>query len=161
MLTQEYLKSILSYDQESGIFTWIKCNKYWLNGTNAGTICKGYVRININGKLYFAHRLAWLYVYGEFPNENIDHINMVRNDNRLENLREATFTQNGYNRLKLSNNKTGYKGVSLIKNGKYKAQSFLNGNLVYLGIFKTPEEASTAYKLYAKSMHGEFYNDPD
>ena len=94
-LTQEYLKSILDYDLDTGIFTW-KINKAKRTkiGDIAGWSYNGYREIEINDKKYKAHRLAWLYVYGEMPNKLIDHIDGNRSNNKISNLREATLDGN-------------------------------------------------------------------
>lgn len=94
MLTQSELKSKLTYNISSGIFTWIKRNQNiagTLNGSN-------YLVIRVSGKSYYAHRLVWLYITGRFPINLIDHINGDRSDNKLNNLREATYQENALNR---------------------------------------------------------------
>ena len=95
------LKEILYYDKDTGFFVWKKdifnLNKYKLadQGDVAGCMSNcGYIQISIKSKLYSAHRLAWLYTYGHFPELEIDHINRIRNDNRIENLRDVSHTVN-------------------------------------------------------------------
>lgn len=156
MLTQEYLKSEFHYDPETGLFTrLIARNKYKI-GEVAGTIDnKGYVRINIAGKYYRAHRLAFLYMTGEWPKNQGDHKNRIRNDNRWENLRDADRAQQQYNRI--MKNKTGYKGVQLI-NGWYIARIKVNKTRIHLGTFNTVEEAANAYSKAADWIAGEFKN---
>ena len=107
----------------------------------AGCIEKnGYRRIQIEGKIYRAHRLVWKYHYGKDPKEFIDHIDGNRINNNIENLREATNQQNLFNTGPSKNNKLGIKGVS--KNGnKYIARIEINGKSKYLGMFNTIEEA--------------------
>ena len=107
-LTQEKLKTLLNYNPETGIFTWKKRNQ-----NISGTINnKGYVVIQINNKIYLAHRLAWLYMTGLWPKNDIDHFNQVRTDNRFFNLREATRKENCQNVHKPHpNNSSGYLGV--------------------------------------------------
>lgn len=160
MITQEELKANLRYDSETGDFTWLKQVGSRVSvGTIAG--CKtryGYVSIRVLGGTYLAHRLAWLYTYGEMPKMHIDHINGVKDDNRLCNLREASKSENGFNRDKPRTNKTGYKGVSLcgcIKN-PYVSQIGVNGKSIRLGRFPTAELAHEAYREAAKKYHGEF-----
>jgi hypothetical protein len=100
----------------------------------------GYRAIQIEGKLYKAHRLIWKYHYGKDPKEFIDHIDGNKSNNNIKNLRESTTQQNGFNRGPQKNNKLGIKGVS--KNGnKYIATIFINGKVKYLGVFNTIEEA--------------------
>ena len=89
MITQEELKELLDYNPETGLFTWNVYNNI-KNKTTAGTFNDGYIQIKIKQKIYQAHRLAWLYVYGEWPKGQIDHINGIRDDNRIENLRDVT-----------------------------------------------------------------------
>jgi hypothetical protein len=109
----------------------------------------GYVCIRIDNILYTAHRLAWLYVHGNWPAHQLDHINKNRSDNRLCNLREATNAENAQNR-KRSDNKTGYTGVNQ-ENNKWKAEIKLNYKTIRLGLFETPEEA---YSAYLSAKHG-------
>ena len=159
MITQEELKSLLNYDPETGLFTWLKANTRRVKaGDIAGTKSEyGYIRIRIKDKTYRAHRLAWLYVYGVNP-ILIDHINMVRDDNRLVNLREADKSKNKLNMGKRSDNKSGFKGVSYSKqSNKWRAACSVNKKQVYLGLYETPEMAFDVYKSFAKKHHGEFY----
>ena len=120
MITQSQLKELLHYDPETGVFTRLKST------TSNARICDiagykkqdGYLLIGINIKQYFAHRLAFLYMTGKFPQKQIDHINTIRDDNRWSNLREANNQQNSYNQTKYKNNKSGFKGVCWHKNKK-------------------------------------------
>ena len=161
MLTQSELKRQLHYDHETGIFTWVNPSKYniYNKGLIAGHIKKddGYIRLNISGKSYYSHRLAWLYIYGEYPLNQIDHINMNKSDNRICNLRECTASQNRMNIGVNKNNNTGFKGVSFFrKSNKYRAEGSINNKTFYLGLFDTAEEASQAYKEFALNNYGEF-----
>lgn len=154
MLTQERLKYLFNYDPETGLFT----RKVLLNHSctidKVGTIdYKGYRRIAIDGKYYRAHRLAFLYMTSKCPEFQVDHKNTIRDDNRWENLREADNAKNQYNRR--MKNKTGYKGVSYI-NGWYIAKIRYKREKIYLGSFKTAEEAGEAYTLAAIWYAGEF-----
>lgn len=160
-ISQEELKEILHYDPETGIFTRrvASANNKMKVGQVAGNIDRGYVRIMVMGRLYRAHRLAWLYVHGRFPPDEIDHINGVRGDNRLCNLRPATKSQNGMNRGAIRGKTSGYKGVSWHKRDKkWHAQATVDGNHHCLGYFDTAEEASVAYQSFVMPIHGEFYN---
>ena len=116
MLTQAELKENLIYFPDDGIFMW----KVSRRSAKANTIAgggnkKGYIMIGLNQKQYFAHILAWLYVTGEYPKGDLDHIDGNKQNNSFSNLREATRSQNCMNRKKASNNTTGYKGVSFNK----------------------------------------------
>jgi len=95
MLTQSQLKEILTYNPDTGIFTWLVASNGRIRvGDIAGTTDNGYVRIMIERTKYRAHRLAWLYVHGESPKEQIDHINHIRDDNRINNLRCVSCHEN-------------------------------------------------------------------
>jgi len=114
-LTQERLKHLLHYNPDTVVFTWLSKPSRRINsGSIAGRIKpkKGYVEIGISGRIYLAHRLAWLYIYGTWPKEQVDHINGIRNDNRIKNLRLATTSQNQWNKKMQKNNTSGIKGVS-------------------------------------------------
>jgi hypothetical protein len=153
MITQSELQYKLHYNQDTGIFTWIKSGKV------AGFTRSGYIIIGINQKEYRAHRLAWLYVHGKMPNKFIDHINSIKSDNRFSNLREATKSENAMN-VKLSpKNKSGYKGVSWNKEKcKWKVALKLNGKQKHFGYFNDLEFASLVAKEAIDKYHKEFAN---
>ena len=159
MLTQERLKELLDYDPETGVFTWksIVFGSHMKVGSVAGSMySNGYLRIKINGKDYRAHRLAWLYMYGCWPTNQIDHINRVRDDNRIANLREATNKENQWNRGKQKSSTSGFTGVSWHKkSGKWQSRIAVNKKVIQLGVFNTPEEAHAAY-VRAKAEHHKF-----
>lgn len=157
-MNQQILKELLNYNPDTGVFTWANDSKRVKTGTKAGTITnQGYVRIKILDKVYMAHRLAWLYVYGVMPSEQIDHINHDKADNRIENLREATNQQNQFNKPKSKYSKSNYKGISFHKrSNKWLAQININKVNTYLGIFDTEEEAALAYQNKSKEIHKEF-----
>ena len=111
MITQDELKDLLHYNKETGDFTWIKPDTEAKIGV-AGCYCNGYVVISIDGEAYYAHRLAWFYVYGVWPQIQIDHVNHIKDDNRLINLREATILDNQRNASKRKDNLSGVTGVS-------------------------------------------------
>lgn len=164
MITQDELKTDLEYDADKGVFLWryraqdrfarfapfMRWNGQYA-GKVAGTIDdKGYVLININRKQYLAHRLIWLYLYGAFPENNIDHINGIRHDNRLVNLRECTQMGNRQNlRIAKVNNSTGYLGVSKTNYGKFKASI----DHIHLGVFDTAEQAHECYLKFKREFH--------
>lgn len=160
-LTQERLRHLLHYDQESGLFTRkvSRCkNKV---GTKAGTICViGYVQIRVDGNFYYGHRLAFLYMTGNWPENEVDHINMIRHDNRWMNLRHATRSENNFNTNARSRNKLGIKGVCFSdRYQKFIAQISVNGHKYHIGKYETLEEATMAYTGLARLIHGEFYRE--
>ncbi|WP_261505722.1 HNH endonuclease signature motif containing protein [Burkholderia multivorans] len=160
MITLDELKSIVEYDQETGLFTWIKTRSYkHLIGKRSGSLqVNGYVAITINKKKYLAHRLAWLYVHGSEPPECIDHINGNRSDNRICNLRLATKKENNHNTHQFSENKAGYTGISWAKRQKkWRARIKVDGKEKYLGYFTSKEEAHAAY-LDAKRKYHPFFS---
>ena len=113
-INQEQLKELLHYDPETGVFKWKIAISHRIKvGDVAGsTNSTGYVHIKIRQKRYKAHRLAWLYNYGKFPEDQIDHINGLRDDNRIINLRAVTRTENARNQFIPTNNTSGHIGVS-------------------------------------------------
>ena len=141
-ITQKQLQEILHYDKDTGIFTWIKRNKV------AGTVQQtGYITIGINRKVYYSHRLAWLYVNGMFPKNHIDHINHTRNDNSLCNLRVVSRIENQRNTKKNKNNKSGVMGVYKWSNGnKWAASIKISSKTIYLGSYENKEDAIKARK---------------
>ena len=152
-LTAEYLRSVLHYDPETGIFTWkvrtANCVKV---GDVAGCLeGEGYLHIQLQSRKHKAHRLAWLYIRGSWPTDQIDHINRIRTDNRIANLREVSNKQNHQNKSKPSNNTSGHPGVVWDKQkSKWKAQIRHNNKLIHLGYFATIEEALSARKAAEK-----------
>lgn len=162
ILTQERLKYLIEYDSVTGIFTWLhdSKNRAYKYGDIAGTLnSNGYLTIGIDGKMYPAHRLAYLYYWGYLPKKDIDHINGNRSDNRLCNIREATRAENLLNQPKHKCNSSGYKGVSWCKHHKKWSARGHNGNRkdIHLGYFDTAEEASVVYEKFSKEKHGAFY----
>lgn len=158
MLTQEYLKSVLHYSPETGVFTnLVNRGNRAIKGEIAGALhCKGYITICLNYKCYLAHRLAWFYTNGVFP-KMIDHVNGNPADNRISNLRECTNSQNLHNRWKSINNTSGYKGVYRYKaTNRFYAQIRVNGQKLHLGVWDTPEQAHFAYKNASESLLGVF-----
>ena len=155
-LTQERLMSLVSYDAETGVFTWRSTSRNRKAGAVAGSLQNGYVRISIDNKIYAAHRLAWLYTHGCWPSGEIDHINRVRNDNRLCNLRDATKEINTQNASVRVDSPYGIRGVTKHKySNKYRARIQANKKAILLGLFDTPEEAASAYAAAAAKLHAE------
>jgi len=157
LLTYEEVKEMFDCDPEKGILIWKTrpVNSKYLIGTIAGWINKssGYVMVKIKRKDYRSHRIIWFLMTGKWPENQIDHINGIRNDNRFCNLREATSSQNNANSSK--RNSTGYRGVH--KDGKkWRAQIRMNKKNIHLGLYDTPEEAHTVYVAKAKELFGEY-----
>ena len=141
-LTQCELKRLLHYDSQTGVFTRAEIGKKNF-GKPAGCINDvGYVCIKLHSKQYKAHRLAWLYSFGHFPSKFTDHINGVRNDNRLVNLREVTPTENNRNSKITSLNTSGQMGVGWNnKIQKWRSRIHIGGKEIFLGSFKNKEDA--------------------
>ena len=145
-LSIEKLKSILSYDHKTGIFTWVKnVGTRGKIGCKAGyMVSTGYVGIVLSGEKYLAHRLAYLYHYGEQP-DNIDHINGDREDNAISNLRSVTKAENLKNKCVRKDNKSGIQGVCRTANGKrWRARIRNKGVEVSLGTYDKKEDAKDA-----------------
>lgn len=168
-LSLDFVRSILSYDPQTGIFRWKQRtdrDAAWnarYAGTVAGVVDGNYIYITIGFPVRFAaHRLAWFYVYGVWPKHEVDHRNLVKTDNRLGNLREATRGQNAHNMKLFKNNTTGAKGVGFDRRrGKYRAQIKLNGKAVWFRRFDTIEEAIEARRNELHRLHGEYANEGD
>ena len=154
-LTQAELKEVLDYNPETGIFIWKKTmNNNAKKGKIAGWVSfYGYIEIRYDNKNYKAHRLAWLYMMGRFPNFQIDHKNTIKNDNRIDNLRDTTAAINNQNTRKcLKNSSTGFLGV-IPKRGKFVACIGVNYKKIHLGVFESPEEAHEAYLKAKRVLH--------
>jgi HNH endonuclease/AP2 domain len=153
-LTAERLRTLLDYNPETGQFRWRTGRR---SGLIAGCIHADERRVRwqivVDGRHYKAHRLAWLYVYGYWPNL-VDHINRDGLDNSIANLREASEVQNKFNSV-YPKGETGYRGVSFYKN-RYMAQISHNGKSFYIGRYKTAEEAYAAWCRKAEELRGEF-----
>lgn len=155
ILTQSKLKELFDYNPDTGDFT----NKVMrslraMPGQIAGNLnSRGYIDISIGYKKYKAHRLAWLYVYGAWPTNNIDHINRSKIDNRIANLRDVTQAQNGQNKTKHCNNSSGHTGVVWHKESqRWRARLCLDRKDIYLGQFNDIQSAIDARKQ-AEAKH--------
>lgn len=156
MLTQQEIKKRLYYNPETGIFIKLLST----NHVKAGDICgyinnRGYTHIGIKNKKYLAHRLAWFYMTGEWPKNQIDHINGIKTDNRLCNLREATNNENICNqRTPHKNNKSGYLGVYYASGSrKFAASIRFNNEKIIIGFFDDPYIAHLAYLEAKRKYH--------
>ena len=158
------VKEILIYDALTGVFRWRRRNEVgaWWNGRYAGTIAggwdsKGYRRIAIDDHAHRAHRLAWAWMTGEWPQQEIDHVDGNRANNAWINLRLVSTSQNRANSIKHKDNETGLKGVSrYLHYSLWRARIYVRGNDIALGYFKTPEEAHKAYCEAADKHFGQF-----
>jgi hypothetical protein len=151
------IKDFLSYDQSSGVFTWIKSlsNRKKAKSIAGSLTQSGYYEICYNNQRVLSHRLAWFFVYGEMPDGVIDHINGLRTDNRIENLRCVSQMENTQNTLTASkSSKSGVLGVHFsTRINRWVAQITVNRKCNHLGSFKTLEEAKEAYMKAKKQFH--------
>lgn len=166
-MTSEYLKQCVVYMADDGNFIWRRrptshfkderTAQSWNTrnaGNNAGSVYAGRVLLSIDNKKFYAHRLAWLYHYGEWPKLQIDHVNRNAMDNRIANLRLATYSENGRNRK--APLRSLPRGV-YVHNHKFVARIKLKGISYHLGVFDTACAASAAYIKAAQQKFGEFY----
>ncbi|WGR74304.1 MULTISPECIES: HNH endonuclease signature motif containing protein [unclassified Bradyrhizobium] len=155
------LRAWLSYDSETGQFTWLKVSGKSRVGAIAGTPhAKGYVTIGIKRKQHLAHRLAWAFHYGEWPDRQVDHKNGNKADNRIDNLRLATNQQNHANRGAQKNSTSGVKGVYWFKpQQKWKAQIQVAGKAIVIGYFDKKDDAIAARREAEKQYQGEFAHE--
>jgi len=149
-ITASRVRELFSYDPDEGVLTRVKATRYDFLGVVSGP------KVSIDNTHYDTARIIWLHYYGEHPNCLVDHINRDHNDNRIANLRAATYTQNQYN--KIQSNKHGYKGVTW-RNRKQKpwlSKIRVDGARINLGSFATKEEAAKAYEEACLKYHGAF-----
>jgi hypothetical protein len=148
----------LRYEPLTGLLYWTTNKRNVKKDTVAGNYCNThkYIKIMVNKKNYYAHRVCWYLYYNQFPSNRIDHINGIRHDNRICNLREATDAENSQNLSVRSDNKTGYVGVSWCKKrNKFESNIHVKNKKIFLGYFQTAELAYQAY-IEAKAQHHEF-----
>lgn len=158
-MNREYLHSLLDYDIETGIFTRKLCRaRKQKVGDIVGTKhYSGYIHIKIDGKTYMAHRLVWIYFFGIEPKHEIDHINGIRDDNRLLNLRECNDYEQAYNKGIYKNNTSGIKGVTYEKSsGKWVVQIRINGKNKKIGRYDCLELAGFIAEESRRKYHLEF-----
>jgi len=151
VITAELVRSRLNYDPETGRLTW-------LDGRRRGRLAgchdnEGYCVVRLDGRNYKAHRVIWLYVYGEWPQGQVDHINGRRDDNRITNLRDVSNSGNQQNK-RGGGGTSRYLGVCWAKDTrKWQAQIKVGGKTIYLGQYSTKEEASVAYQAAKLRLH--------
>lgn len=175
-ITADYVRQALEYNQATGKFHWRERpvqhfqdgkqsaahNRAAWNGKHAGmvagTVYDGArIKITLDGRRYLAHRLAWLWMKGKWPADQIDHHDVDPSNNRWLNLREATNGQNAHNTRAHRDNTSGFKGVYWHKlAGKWQAQIMHNGKNIHIGLFDTREEAAAARAIISAKLHGEF-----
>jgi hypothetical protein len=155
VLTVERLRTVLDYDLDTGVFTWlVPMNERLPVGSVAGCRHKNdRVYIGLDHKLHQAHRLAWFYVYGEWPARGLDHRDTIPYHNWIDNLRLATQAQNNQNRRRPSaGNQCGFLGVSPAR-GRFQAHIRFQGGEKWLGYYDTPEEAHAVYVAAKRELH--------
>lgn len=156
-LTAGRLREVLSYDPESGEFRWkVRLSARSVIGEIAGTTDeRGYIRICIDRNIQRAHRLAWLYMHGAWPAQEIDHLDGDKQNNRIANLRDVARAVNQQNQRSANRqSRSGLRGVKLHKTGKWHARIWANGRSESLGLHDTADLAYAAY-LKAKRQHHE------
>lgn len=161
-LTQAYLKSILHYAPETGVFTRLKrpqgthpCSDI----VNIPSKSTGYIYIRLLGHVYSLHRLAFLYMNGRFPKKRVDHRDQIKTNNAWSNLREASRTQNAWNSKLRTTNSSGVPGVHWYVPGrKWRVALRYNGKKNHIGLYKTLEEARCVAEQTRRKHHGEFYS---
>ncbi len=155
--TAERLREVLHYDPDTGVFTARYTHRKRKVGSILGNVSKkGYLYFWFEGRAQAAHRMAWLYVHGEWPKDQIDHINRNPADNRIANLRECTNAENRQNIKPEGYGKSGRLGVVQDSTGKWRASIGLDGKRVHLGCFDTIEEAYGVYQEAKQKTHA-FY----
>jgi hypothetical protein len=161
MINAKEVRELFEYNPENGNLTWVKKRKYFsklLLGNIAGTLNdNGYRAVTIKGKTYQIHRIIWLYVHGKFPENVIDHINGIKDDNRLCNLRDCTISENNLNTKLSKNNVSGIKGIhwNKLKN-KWHGQINFNKKKIFIGYFDDFFEACCKIRSARNKYHGSF-----
>jgi len=161
-LTIERLKQAYLYMPETGEFLRLQETNSFGGKAKVGSVAgarnaNGYLRIGIDRKLYWAHRLAWFYMTGEWPKRDIDHIDLDKSNNRWSNLREATKSQNQANTQKRSDNTSGFKGVCKTASGTWQAVIWVKKQKLCLGTFPTAQEAFAVYQTAAEEYFGKYH----
>lgn len=153
----EAVREYLAYDEITGELRWTKMSGRCRAGMVAGSVhCRGYIELQCRGHKMLAHQAAWVLKTGEWPSHDIDHRNLNKRDNRWNNLRAATASQNAANSKVRPKNKTGFKGVVRLPSGNFGAFIRLKGRKTYLGTFPTAQDAHRAYCDAAQSQWGSY-----
>lgn len=158
MLAADRLRQVLDYDAETGVFRWRESRGRAPKGAVAGKADpRGYILIRVDGRGWWAHRLAYLYMTGEHPAVDIDHINRDKSDNRWCNLRRATRSENLANASQRRDTKSGHRGISWDRSGRcWKARLCVRGRHVHVGQFRDIAEAVAAHARAMREHFGEF-----
>lgn len=154
-LTAQRVRELFEYDPNTGEFTHRIARRRVRPGLKAGSShCAGYIEIGVDCKSYLAHRLAWLYVTGEWPRYMIDHIDGDRSNNRFSNLRDVPEGINRQNLKRARSDKKSCKLLGVFKSkGRWSAGLWLNGRYIHLGTHDTPELAHEAYLMGKREHH--------
>lgn len=160
MITKEYLKTKIEYNSQTGEFTWLVNNRSVKRGDRAGYNNSEYRVVQIDGKCYPEHNLAWLYYYGIWPENIIDHIDLNGFNNKIDNLRLATVQENSYNKPIYKNNKSGVKGVYWKTSiSKWRAKIKADGKEIFLGYFDDLDKAKYVVQEAREIYHKQFKNN--
>lgn len=163
-MTQQRLRELVRYDPDTGVLYREKVTggKVKVGDVVGSSHSEGYIECCIGTVKDYAHRFIWLYVYGHWPRGTIDHINRNRSDNRLCNLREATYTENNHNKSISKNNTSGCPGVYWSeRDGKHRVQITIQRKNIYIGSFKCKEEAIAARKAAESKYYSTFAGETD
>lgn len=163
LLTPEKIRELFNYDAVTGILAWkIKpCSSVRIGDAVGSLGGRGYLTTTFRGKQYGVHRLVFVWVHGHFPKDQIDHINHVRNDNRISNLREVSQSENSKNASLSKRNTSGFLGVGWSKEcRKWSANISVDGKLVHLGLFAHKQDAIDA-RQEARAKNGYHPNHGD
>ena len=161
-MTKERLLEMFEHDARRGVLIWkAKPNRKIIIGTIAGSLNKttGYIQVRIDGVVYSLHRLIWLYVHGTWPRDEIDHIDLNKTNNRIENLREATSSNNKCNQTVRSDSMSRVRGIYEDKRRiarRFRPHVAINGKRHWLGSFASKEEAAAVRRASVVKYHGDF-----
>ena len=153
-ITKEMVEAEVNYNKETGEFSWKRPLQGRRKSAFGRQTSTGYAQVRLFGRQIFTHRLAWLIVHGSWPKGQVDHINGNPADNRIENLRDVSPSINQQNQRRAhKKNKCGLLGAHFNNDGRYTSRIWVEGKRVYLGSFRTKEEAHTAYVNAKRVFH--------